>query len=142
VRILPPPVGNITNHVSKHHLTSPLSRRVISAADDAYESAESRRWAATILNTPELLQLHALARCDVSPALISLSLSPFLALGADSSVHIQSVPGTRQHFTKILCGYDDPPKSSEKRAAAARKEKEKKPVSRVIYEPFTGAFEM
>jgi hypothetical protein len=54
---------------------------------------------------------------------------------------MQSVPGTRQHFTKILCGYDDPSKSSEKRAAAARKEKEK-PVSRVIYEPFTGAFEM
>jgi len=67
---------------------------------------------------------------------------PFLAFNAETSVHAQSVPGTRHHFTKILCGYDNPPRASEKRAAAAKKEKEKKPVSKVHYKPFTGAFEL
>jgi hypothetical protein len=59
-------------------------------------------------------------------------------------VHSQSVPGTRQHFTKILCRYDDPPRASEKRDAAAKKEKEKdkKPLSRVNYRQVTGAFEL
>jgi len=87
----------------------------VPAADAAFESRQKRRWAATILNSAELLQLHALARND-------------------------SVPGTRQHFTKILCGYEDSPRSGEKRAAAAakkEKEKEKKPISKV-----TGAFEL
>jgi hypothetical protein len=45
-----------------------------------------------------------------------------------------------------LCGYEDSPRPGEKRASAAKKEKEKekekKPISRVNYKPFTGAFEL
>jgi hypothetical protein len=85
--------------------------------------------------------MHALARSDVSAF---TSKRPAFSIPAEP--HSQSVPGTRQHFTKILCGYDDPPRSGEKRAAAARKEKEKekekKPISRVNYKSFTGAYEM
>jgi hypothetical protein len=76
-------------------------------------------------------------RCESLP-LPSLVFSN--SIFTESCIHLQSVPGTRQHFTKILCGYNDSPKASEKKAAA--KEKEKKPVSRVNYKPFTGAFEL
>lgn len=41
-----------------------LKQRV-SSAEDAYESAERRRWAATILDSPELLMMHAESRGDV-----------------------------------------------------------------------------
>jgi hypothetical protein len=49
---------------------------------ESYETVEKRRAAAVILDSPELLMMHAQSRGD-------------------------SIPGTRQHFTKILCGYDE-----------------------------------
>ncbi|KAE8444428.1 hypothetical protein EG329_000519 [Mollisiaceae sp. DMI_Dod_QoI] len=49
---------------------------------DAWESRQRRRLAAVILDNPELLMMHAQERSD-------------------------SIPGTRHHFTKILCGYQE-----------------------------------
>lgn len=40
--------------------------RKVSYTDDSYEAVEQRRWAATILDCPELLMMHAQARQDVS----------------------------------------------------------------------------
>lgn len=37
----------------------------MSYTDDSYEAVERRRWAATILDCPELLMMHAQARQDV-----------------------------------------------------------------------------
>jgi hypothetical protein len=39
--------------------------RKVSYTDDSYEAVERRRWAATILDCPELLMMHAQARQDV-----------------------------------------------------------------------------
>lgn len=55
---------------------------------ESYEAVEKRRAAAVILDSPELLMMHAQSRGD-------------------------SIPGTRQHFTKILCGYDELVKAGE-----------------------------
>lgn len=50
---------------------------------ETWEQKQRRRLAAVILDSPELLMMHAQARSD-------------------------SIPGTRHHFTKILCGYQEP----------------------------------
>ena len=39
--------------------------RKVNYTDDSYEAVERRRWAATILDCPELLMMHAQARQDV-----------------------------------------------------------------------------
>ncbi|KFX86564.1 hypothetical protein V490_09028, partial [Pseudogymnoascus sp. VKM F-3557] len=57
--------------------------------DDSYEAVERRKWASTILDCPELLMMHAQARQD-------------------------TIPSTRLHFTKLLCGYDDVPRKTRK----------------------------
>jgi len=50
---------------------------------ETWEAKQRRRLAAMILDNPELLMMHAQARSD-------------------------SIPGIRHHFTKILCGYQEP----------------------------------
>ncbi|OBT46533.1 hypothetical protein VE00_01765 [Pseudogymnoascus sp. WSF 3629] len=64
----------------------------VSYTDDSYEAVERRRWAATILDCPELLMMHAQARQD-------------------------TIPSTRLHFTKLLCGYEDTPRKTKKAKA-------------------------
>ncbi|CAI4217327.1 unnamed protein product [Parascedosporium putredinis] len=50
---------------------------------ESFRVVEQRRMAAQILADPELLMMHALSRRD-------------------------SIPGTRLHFTRILCGFAAP----------------------------------
>lgn len=105
--------------------------------NDSYEQIQQRRQAAIVLDSPELLVMHAQARNDVSSSspfpnhtsrTISLCLppsqSPFISFptsyplvlssarkppGARRKVltRHQSIPGTRHYFTKMLCGYLD-----------------------------------
>ena len=67
---------------------------------DSYENRQLRRVAAEILDNPELLMLAAYTRGDVCKSTHSvitiLTYRP-----------TQSIPGTRNHYTKILCGYFD-----------------------------------
>jgi len=49
---------------------------------ETYEYVQKRREAAVVLDSPELLMMHAQARGD-------------------------SIPGTRHYFTKLMCGYGD-----------------------------------
>lgn len=53
-----------------------------SYGNETYEQVQQRREAAIVLDSPELLMMHAQARND-------------------------SIPGTRHYFTKMLCGYLD-----------------------------------
>jgi len=71
--------------------TSSATGSTTHAQNEAWELAEKRRTASVILGSSELLMMYALSRGD-------------------------SVPGTRQHFTKILCGYEDvPPEGEDKK---------------------------
>jgi hypothetical protein len=63
---------------------------------DSYEATERRAYAATILDTPELLMMHANIRQD-------------------------TLPSTRYHFMKMLCGVEGPPKVRKQKAARSRK---------------------
>ncbi|KAN0112659.1 hypothetical protein V8E51_005610 [Hyaloscypha variabilis] len=58
------------------------SRKVDIYNKDSFVKIQKRREAAIILDSPELLMMHAQARND-------------------------SVPGTRHYFTKMLCGFED-----------------------------------
>ncbi|SPO03462.1 uncharacterized protein DNG_06145 [Cephalotrichum gorgonifer] len=49
---------------------------------ESFRVLEQKRAAARILSNPELLMMHAMSRKD-------------------------SIPGTRLHFTRILCGYGE-----------------------------------
>ncbi|KAL2113043.1 hypothetical protein VUR80DRAFT_3458 [Thermomyces stellatus] len=49
---------------------------------EGFRAVEQRRIAAQVLSDPELLLMYALSRQD-------------------------SIPGTRLHFTRILCGYEE-----------------------------------
>ncbi|KAG0646219.1 hypothetical protein D0Z07_8264 [Hyphodiscus hymeniophilus] len=57
-------------------------KRFDAYGNDTYEQIQRRREAAIVLDSPELLMMHAQARND-------------------------SIPGTRYYFTKMLCGYLD-----------------------------------
>jgi len=50
----------------KEGLTCAMNRQ-ISYQDDSYEAVERRRWAATILDSPEMLAMYAQSRQDVRP---------------------------------------------------------------------------
>ncbi|KIN02536.1 hypothetical protein OIDMADRAFT_178475 [Oidiodendron maius Zn] len=67
---------------------SESSSRYDAYGNDTYEAIQLRREAAVVLDTPELLMMHAQARGD-------------------------SIPATRYHFMKQLCGYVTPPSSSQ-----------------------------
>lgn len=85
-----------------------------SYGNDTYERVQKRREAAIVLDNPELLMMHAQARFDVSSS--GMSWAQWL-------ISVQSIPGTRHYFTKILCGYEDekdPYSVSMRNAEAAR----------------------
>ncbi|PSS19970.1 hypothetical protein M430DRAFT_227697 [Amorphotheca resinae ATCC 22711] len=65
-------------------------RRYDAYGNDTYENITKRREAAIILDSPELLMMHAQARND-------------------------SIPGTRHYFTKQLCGFLDEEEREEER---------------------------
>ncbi|MBE3043490.1 hypothetical protein IMZ48_13145 [Candidatus Bathyarchaeota archaeon] len=90
---------------------------------DTFRAVEERRVAAQILSDPELLLMYALSRQDVCPSPFPSPFSsvPFLisplvpkktftprrTTSIRYLTRTQSVPGTRLHFTRILCGAED-----------------------------------
>lgn len=62
---------------------------------ESYQTLQTRREAAVILDNPELLFMYSNARND-------------------------SLAGTRHHFTKILCGYADKEEESNKKQKSSR----------------------
>lgn len=56
-----------------------------------------------MLDNPELLMMHAQARCDVGPT--SSSGPP--SLPNHILTQPKSIPGTRHYFTKLLLGFED-----------------------------------
>ncbi|KAK0100872.1 hypothetical protein ONS95_007318 [Cadophora gregata] len=69
--------------------------------NDSYENVQKRRMAAVILDSPELLMMHAQARSD-------------------------SIAATRYYFTKMLCGFHDENDTYPVDGQVADKEKEKR----------------
>lgn len=92
---------------------------------EPFEEREKRGFALSVLDSPEHLMMYAQSTGDVSVFLSSLFFalfSPFPFLHTSNALfifpkicflfltpHTQSIPGQRQRFTAMLCGFDQPP---------------------------------
>ncbi|KXH61379.1 hypothetical protein CSAL01_05212 [Colletotrichum salicis] len=73
---------------------------------DSHEVRRRKLWAVAVLEDPEKLAMYACSRGD-----LWLIQHPFS----------QSIPGTRLHFTRMLCGFDEEPTLQQQQQSDHRK---------------------
>ena len=98
---------------------------------------QARRRAAEILDSPELLMYYAISRNEVGllPNTITFPVqaSCYSMQKALADRVQQSTVATRHHFTKVLCGFDEPAKERKEKAVI---------IEAQNYAPYTGPFEL